>query len=547
MPNAWWRTEKASMLFNSYEFIFAFLPVTMLGFYVLGSKRRDLALLWLTLASLFFYAWWRPINVLLIAPSILINLGLGRLLERHRVTKPAFALTILIAGIVFNLCFLGYFKYTMFLRGTINDVFGTDLVLTHIILPLGISFITFQKIAFLVDVHSGRVTSFTLRDYALFVLFFPQLIAGPIVHYREMMPQFRAISTRFNPEDAAVGLTLFFMGLAKKLLLADPLAAIVSPLYTRAALGSGLGLIDAWIAALGFTLQIYFDFSGYSDMALGLARFFGIKLPVNFNSPLKATSIIEFWQRWHVSLTRFLTAYIYTPLSLRVTRSRMASGKRNITPASFVTALMVPTMLTMLVSGVWHGAGYTYIAWGLIHGALISINHAWRLIRRRIWPSATNHALLLSATGFIMTFTSVVVAMVMFRAPTVTVATSIWGDMLALHGVALPDGVLARLGPVAIWLQAIGVHADGAGGAMMFDATLRIALLLVIALCLPNSLEILARHEPALGVKPEKHPRWLLRQSQWTESPSWAVGMATVAAAGVLSLGQLSEFLYWQF
>src|SRR5277367_3246932 len=265
------------MLFNSYEFIFGFLPVVLIGFYGLGAHRREWALLWLTLASLFFYAWWRPINVLLIAPSILINLGLARLLERYRLTRPDLARVVLICGIVFNLCFLGYFKYTMFLRGAVNDVFGTDLVLTHIILPLGISFITFQKIAFLADVRAGLVTSFTLRDYALFVLFFPQLIAGPIVHYREMMPQFRAISTRFGSEDAAVGLTLFFMGLAKKLLLADPLAAIVSPLYTRSALGSGLGLIDAWIAALGFTLQIYFDFSGYSDMALGLARFFGIK------------------------------------------------------------------------------------------------------------------------------------------------------------------------------------------------------------------------------------------------------------------------------
>ena len=535
------------MLFNSYEFIFAFLPITLLGFYVLGSKRRDLALLWLTVASLFFYAWWRPINVLLIAPSILINLGLARLLERSRITKPAFGLAILVAGIVFNLCFLGYFKYTMFLRGTINDVLGTDLVLTHIILPLGISFITFQKIAFLIDVRAGRVTSFTLRDYALFVLFFPQLIAGPIVHYREMMPQFRAITTQFNSEDAAVGLTLFFMGLAKKLLLADPMAAIVSPLYARSALGGGLGLIDAWIAALGFTLQIYFDFAGYSEMALGLARFFGIKLPVNFNSPLKATSIIEFWQRWHVSLTRFLTAYIFTPLSLPLTRARVASGKRNMTPASFVSVLMMPTMLTMLVSGVWHGAGYTYIVWGLMHGALISINHAWRLIRPRIWPASKNHAFLLSVTSFIMTFTSVVIAMVMFRAPTVTAAASIWGDMLGGHGVTLPDGVLARLGPIADWLHAFGVHAGGTGGATMLDAILRIALLLVIVLCLPNSLEILARYEPALGVKPATKQSWLLRQSQWSGSASWALGMATVAATGILSLGQLSEFLYWQF
>src|SRR5580658_10007595 len=235
------------MLFNSYEFIFAFMPVTLIGFYLLGARRRDWALLWLTAASLFFYAWWRPVNVLLIAPSIVINLGLARLLERYRLARPELARVVLICGIAFNLCFLGYFKYTMFLRGAVNDIFGTDLVLTHIILPLGISFITFQKIAFLADVHAGRVTAFTLREYALFVLFFPQLIAGPIVHYREMMPQFRAVSARFNAEDASVGVTLFFMGLAKKLLFADPLAPIVSPFYAQAASGGAVGLVDGWI------------------------------------------------------------------------------------------------------------------------------------------------------------------------------------------------------------------------------------------------------------------------------------------------------------
>ena len=540
------------MLFNSYQFIIGFLPVTLLGFYVLGSRRRDWALLWLTAASLLFYAWWRPINVLLIAPSILINLGLARLLERWRLTNPNLARVILIAGIGFNLCFLGYFKYTMFLRGAVNDVFGTDLVLTHIILPLGISFITFQKIAFLADVRAGLVTSFTLRDYALFVLFFPQLIAGPIVHYREMMPQFRTISTRFNEEDVAVGLTLFFMGLAKKLLLADPLAAIVSPLYARAAIGGGLGLIDAWIAALGFTLQIYFDFSGYSEMALGLARFFGIRLPVNFNSPLKARSIIEFWQRWHVSLTRFLTAYIFTPLSLGLARARMASGTpgfggRNMTPAAFLPLLMMPTMLTMLISGVWHGAGYTYIVWGLMHGVMISVNHAWRVIHARIRRGAKNHAFSLSGSGFVLTFTCVVVAMVMFRAPTVAAAASIWRDMLGGHGVTLPEGVLARMGTAAVWLRAFGVHADATGGASMLDALVRIGVLLAIALCLPNTLELLARHEPAFGVKPAMREGWLLRHARWTETCPWAFGMATVAAAGLLSLGQLSEFLYWQF
>ena len=540
------------MLFNSYEFIFGFFPVALLGFYLLGVRRREWALLWLTAMSLFFYAWWRPINVLLIAPSILINLGLARLLERYRLAQPKLARAVLIFGILFNLTFLGYFKYTMFLQGVVNDLLGADMALSQIILPLGISFITFQKIAFLADVHGGRVTAFTFRDYALFVLFFPQLIAGPIVHYREMMQQFHAIPARFNAEDASVGLTLFFMGLGKKLLFADPLAAIVSPLYTRASHGAGLGLVDGWIAALGFTLQIYFDFAGYSEMALGLARFFGIKLPVNFNSPLKASSIIEFWQRWHVSLTRFLTAYIFNPMSLRLARARMAAGKpgfgrQDTTLSAFFSVLLMPTMITMFVSGVWHGAGYTYIVWGLMHGAMISINHGWRLMRSRIWPGARNHPFLLSSTGFTLTFICVVAAMVMFRAPTLNAAASIWCDMIGVHGISLPAGVLARLTPVAGLLGAIGAHADATSGAVMTEAFLRILLLLAIALCLPNTLEILARYEPALGVAPARQERWLVRESRWMASGPWAVGMATVAAACLLSLGQLSEFLYWRF
>ena len=235
---------------------------------------------------------------------------------------------VLLLGIAFNVAFLGYFKYIDFGRGAVNDIFGTNLVLTHVILPLGISFITFQKIAFLIDVHAGRVKSFTLQDYCLFVLFFPQLIAGPIVHYREMMPQFHSASCRFDKENFAVGLTLLSFGLFKKVVLADHIATFVTPIYGQAASGGGISLLLAWAAAIGFTLQIYFDFSGYTDMALGLARFFGIRLPQNFNSPLQASSIIDFWLRWHMTLTRFLTAYIYNPLTLSLTRRRMAKAIR---------------------------------------------------------------------------------------------------------------------------------------------------------------------------------------------------------------------------
>src|SRR3984885_10422649 len=221
------------MLFNSYTFLFGFLPVVLAGFYALGARRREWALLWLTAASLLFYAWWRPINVLLIAPSILINYGLARGLEKTTEIQPGRAKALLVTGILFNLCFLGYFKYLNFFASSLNDAFGAGFVLTRLILPLGISFITFQKIAFLVDVHGGRVDKFSLADYGLFVLFFPHLIAGPIVHYREMMPQFRTAPCRYDPENVAVGVSLFFFGLAKKLILADPLSQLVAPLYSQ--------------------------------------------------------------------------------------------------------------------------------------------------------------------------------------------------------------------------------------------------------------------------------------------------------------------------
>ncbi len=227
------------------------------------------------------------------------------------------------------MAFLGYFKYSNFLVGAVNDVFGTQMVLARVILPLGISFITFQKIAFLVDVQAGRVESFTLQDYCLFVLFFPQLIAGPIVHYREMMPQFHGAPCRFDKDNVSVGLTLFAFGLLKKVFLADNIAPIVTPIYEQVASGGSVGLVSASIAAVGFTLQIYFDFSGYTDMALGIARMFGVRLPPNFNSPLKASSIIDFWLRWHMTLTRFLTAYIFNPLALWLTRRRATRGARS--------------------------------------------------------------------------------------------------------------------------------------------------------------------------------------------------------------------------
>jgi D-alanyl-lipoteichoic acid acyltransferase DltB (MBOAT superfamily) len=529
--------------------------MALAGFFALGIVSRMWALPWIIFVSLLFYALWRPLTVLIIAPSIFINFALARTLlrlsedeKRHRTSR-----LVLLLGIAFNIAFLGYFKYIDFGRSTINDIFGANLVFTHVILPLGISFITFQKIAFLIDVHAKRVKSFSLQDYGLFVLFFPQLIAGPIVHYREMMPQFHRATCRFNKENFAVGLTLLSFGLFKKVVLADHIATVVTPIYNQAASGTETSLLLAWAAAIGFTLQIYFDFSGYTDMALGLARFFGIRLPQNFYSPLKASSIIDFWLRWHITLTRFLTAYIYNPLTLWLTRRRAAKGRpglagSNSTIGAFAYLLMFPILLTMFVSGLWHGAGYGFIVWGLLHGVYLTINHAWRLIRPKLWSDRQSYESLMKPFGWLLTFTSVAAAMVFFRSPTLTSAIGLMKGLIGQNGIALPQAIYDHLG--FSWLQHIGVasvqpelwstHEFGRMVMWIFAPML-------IALVCPNSLQLLARYEPALGVKAPPTTVKGRKIIEWSPSLPWAIGMSMVTASGIFFLGGQGEFLYWQF
>jgi D-alanyl-lipoteichoic acid acyltransferase DltB (MBOAT superfamily) len=543
------------MLFNSYEFIFVFLPVTLAGFFLLGLSSRNLALSWIVAASIAFYAWWRPINVLIIAPSILVNFVLARWLLRLTAdkTRAGLARLVLLLGIAFNVAFLGYFKYVNFLVTATNDVIGTNFVLTQIVLPLGISFITFQKIAFLIDVHGQRIPSFSFGNYCLFVLFFPQLIAGPIVHYREMMPQFQQAQCWWDKENIAVGLALFVFGLFKKVILADGISEHVSPIHEMAAAGSEITFFPAWIAAIGFTLQIYFDFSGYSDMALGLGRFFGVRLPANFDSPLKATNIIDFWLRWHMTLTRFLTAYIYNPLALWLTRRRMAKklpglGSRAPSIGAFFQVLAGPVLFTMFVSGLWHGAGYLFILWGLLHGVYLSVNHAWRLFGQRIWPNKETYARFMRPTGLALTFLSVAVSMVLFRSANADAAKDLLQGMFGLNGVSLPQQILAQLGPLKGLLQFFVAASTEMSAREFVLAIAWVGVLLLIALLFPNTLQLMARYAPALGVHPgPATPHFLLRALDWTPTVPWAVAMSSLVVAVVMRLGGKSEFLYWQF
>jgi len=321
--------------------------------------------------------------------------------------------------------------------------------------------------------------------------------------------------------------------LFKKAFVADRLAPMVTPIYAQAAAGSSIAALPAWMAALGFTFQIYFDFSGYTDMALGIARFFGIKLPPNFNSPLRASSIIDFWLRWHMTLTRFLTAYIYNPLALALTRRRMtrtgeAFTGHNKSVGAFLELLMFPTMLTMLISGIWHGAGYLFILWGLLHGLYLSINHAWRLTGAKLWRDKASYQRFMQPVGFVITFLCVVASMVLFRSTNMTSMSAILRGMAGLHGLKGLSGMAPEvsLSSMLFWIFAAAF----------------------IAFLCPDTLQVLGRYEPALGWKPAPSERqaWVTRIA-WSPSLAWAVVVSIIATIGILHLGGQSEFLYWQF
>jgi alginate O-acetyltransferase complex protein AlgI len=452
-----------------------------------------------------------------------------------------------------DLGLLGYYKYTGYFLQTLNAATGSDHTWRSLILPLGISFYTFQQLTLLADASSGRIKDFRFRDFLLFVTFFPHLIAGPIVHHREMMPQFRQADYRLNRENLAIGFALLAVGLCKKVILADGIANFVTPIYADAAAGVPISFLYAWAGAIGFTLQMYFDFSGYSEMALGLARMVGIKLPMNFNSPLKALSVVDYWSRWHITLTRFLTSGIYNPIALRLARRRAAAGKPGTTWSAFCGVIALPTLVTMLLSGLWHGAGNQFLLFGMLHGVALVINHAWRLARPRFWPDTAHYQRTTRPLAWLLTFLLVTVALTWFHAASVAAGGNIVLGLTGLQGLVLPDsltgtapafaGVLRRLG--------VGFAADDTGGLGMLYGW--IVALLAIALVPPNTLEMLRAWQPAVtmpGVTPlGRLDAWrgLAARLQVTLTPIWALATAVILTLGILGVNRVSEFLYWQF
>jgi alginate O-acetyltransferase complex protein AlgI len=411
------------MLFNSYGFIFLFLPIVLLGFFLLARVHHVYAAALLAISSLFFYGYWNPAYVGLLLGSIICNYAFGMWIAKagvqHAATRKK---RLLVFAIAANLLLLGYFKYANFFLSSANSLAGSHLSLGDIILPLGISFFTFTQIAFLVDTYQGKVKEYNFVHYALFVTYFPHLIAGPVLHHKDMMPQFAHASTyHINWNNIATGLLLFTLGLCKKTLWADAIAPFATAIFNGVQLGMTIDTLptiyEAWSGALAYTLQIYFDFSGYTDMALGIALMFNIRLPINFNSPYKSTSIIEFWRRWHITLSTFLRDYLYIPLG----------GNRRGKLRRYFNLIT-----TMLLGGLWHGAGWTFVIWGALHGAYLVINNFWReLVVERFLRRVPGWMGTL-AGGF-LTFIAVVAAWVVFRAGNMAQALVI---LKAMFGIA---------------------------------------------------------------------------------------------------------------
>jgi alginate O-acetyltransferase complex protein AlgI len=516
------------MLFNSVEFIFGFLPVTVLVFFGLARWSHPAAAAWLTFASLFFYGWWNWTYVPLLVASIVVNYACGVRLARFvRLGRTRAAGTLFAFAVAANLLLLGYYKYANFFVGTWGSVTGHAADIGQIILPLGISFFTFTQIAFLADVRRGYAKEYNPIHYGLFVTYFPHLIAGPILHHKEMMPQFQEARTyRLNAENVAVGLTIFFIGLFKKTVIADGVAPYATPLFLNPGTPD---LLAAWGGALAYTFQLYFDFSGYSDMAIGLSRVFGVKLPLNFDSPYKAINIIDFWRRWHMTLSRFLRDYLYISLG----------GNRKGTARRYVNLFA-----TMLLGGLWHGAGWTFVLWGGLHGLYLMINHGWSAMRERLGQDISRTTGPGRAMARLITFVVVVIGWVFFRATSLDDALAILRGMAGINGLSLPAALATYLGPS--WqgvLEHLGVGFALGGGARFVSQYLWIAVLLPLVMVAPNTQEILGRFEPALNLRTDQTSTRLA----WRPTPLWGAIVATVTACGLLSLTRVSEFLYYQF
>ena len=503
------------MLFNSPEFLFGFLPIALALFFLLGKTvSARAAMAWLVVASLFFYSWWEPRNLPILLFSLLFNYNLSQwLIRRTEAGTPNKA--GLVIGITVNLCLLGWFKYANFFASNLGVIAGADWHLGHIVLPLAISFFTFQQISYLVDGYRGEVARCSALDYSMVVTFFPHLIAGPIVRYQTVLPQFKVPGAfDWDTNRVGCGLTIFLMGLFKKMIFADNIAPYANSAFGAAAQGIELTFSEAWIGSLAYTAQLYFDFSGYSDMAIGLAWMFGVRFALNFDSPYKSLSIIEFWRRWHITLSSFLRDYLYIGLG----GNRHGLARRYINLA-----------LTMLLGGLWHGAGWTFVIWGGLHGSYLVINHAWRAATHKMGFS-DERPLLPAPISWLITFLAVVVAWVLFRAVDLQSAGLILSAMAGFNGFD--------------W------HFTTNVGIPSLYSVFGVIIVLGIAVSMPNTQQWMQRFSPALNVPQTTFSapmQRVLAVASWRPGLMWSIAAGVMAAACILSITSVSEFIYFQF
>jgi alginate O-acetyltransferase complex protein AlgI len=511
------------LLFNSYEFLFVFLPATLAVFFVLsGGPYQRAAAAWLALASIFFYGYWSPRYVFLLLASIAVNFGAGRAIMGCRAAEQwRRSRLVLIVALATNLFALAYFKYANFFVDSLNAVAATQMTLPRIILPIGISFFTFTQIAFLVDTYHGKVREPGIVPYALFVTFFPHLIAGPVLHHAEMMPQFARPSTyRFNLENFLVGALYFSIGLFKKVVLADGIQPFVGPVFESDP-GHPLTVIEAWGGVLAYTLQLYFDFSGYSDMAIGLSKLINIDLPLNFDSPYKAANIADFWRRWHMTLSRFLRDYLYIPLG----GNRLGGARRYANLLS-----------TMLLGGLWHGAGWTFVIWGGLHGLYLVAHQLWQSGFERPRGHGRPASPAVHAASVLMTFFCVVVAWVFFRATSLEAALRVLRGMFGFNGLALPIEWRASLQALPVldgWPGFRGLEAFGGERQLAW-----IVVLLGVAWFCPNSQNLVE----AIRQRAAK-----LRRESWAWMSLGGLAMVVFLLAAINGSHGSSEFIYFNF
>lgn len=444
---------------------------------------------------------------------------------------------LMASGVTVNILFLGYFKYANFFIDNINAVFQTSLHLDAIILPLAISFFTLQQIAYLVDIYRGERQEHGFCEYCLFVTFFPKLLSGPIVRMKEMMPQIgKQDQPRLSSQIIAVGLTVLFLGLFKKVFLADQIGAFVAPVFDAAAQGNGINFFNSWSGALAYTFQLYFDFSAYSDMAIGLGLIFGIRLPLNFYSPYKAKSIIDFWRRWHMSLSFFIRDYIYIPLG----------GNRR----GFVRQ-MIYLLVAMAIAGLWHGAGWTFVIWGSLHGLYLVINNCWRRLKRALGMEREEKRSSWwgGAISTLITFIAITIAWVFFRADSLNAAIEMLKGMFGVYGFHLPVTYLAPLGAVGHFLGQIGVNFDLLYPLPGFSPLVIFWILGSLFICwfLPNVQEYMSDYQPALeGFRGESR-KPLFSWLRWKPSFSRVFAISVIAALAILGLNQVTQFIYFRF